>query len=153
MDNDSNTQISTRYRIITLMLLLTSFLTTSSCFAWGYKGHVLIAQIAYDNLTPSVKVKANKMALYVFHNLPAKMQERFNHVYPHTSVFAKVAVLPDYWRNWKLVTIFRKNHTQIPLNLQSYEHEHIASWHYINQPYPRNKICHTIKKTKCDLGN
>lgn len=146
MNNDLKTRKLTRRRIITFMLLLTNFLITSPVFAWGYKGHILIAQIAYDNLTPSVKIKSNKMALYVFDNLSAKMQERLNRVYPHASVFAKVAVLPDYWRNWKLATVFRKNHAQIPLDLQPYEHGHISSWHYINHPYPRNKICHTIKK-------
>lgn len=60
-------------------------------------------------------------------------------------MFAKVAVLPDYWRNWKLDTVFFKNHAKIPPSLQPYQAQRTASWHYINQPYPKT-TCRTIKQ-------
>lgn len=128
--------------------------------AWSFTGHVVIAQIAYANLTPEVRTKADTLASIIFYNLPYSQQEKLNHRYSNTSIFAKVAVLPDLWRNWKLKTIFTKYQASIPINLLLSSNQSTANWHFTNTPYPASscKLMHdeniawALEKVRSDLS-
>lgn len=54
-------------RIKLLILFLLSFFTTS-IFAWNSVGHRLVAQIAYDQLTPQAKMKIDALTDKMFHS-------------------------------------------------------------------------------------
>ena len=49
------------------LILLTLFLTTN-IFAWNSVGHRLVAQIAYDELTPQAKTKVDRLTAVYFHS-------------------------------------------------------------------------------------
>ena len=93
----------------------------------------------------------NTQAQSIFDNLPTKLQQQLNRNYSSVSTFAKVAMLPDYWRNWKLQTVFKRNHANVPSSLLVESQSRTALWHYINQPWP-NQACPTIKKVNVVRG-
>lgn len=115
--------------------------------AWNYTGHVLIAQIAYDNLNPEAKKKADELSLLIFNNLPESQQDKLNKQYSNASTFAKVAILPDVWRKWKVSTLFKKFNALPPLNLFLSLEEPTANWHFIDQAYPAFKNCNTVESS------
>jgi len=130
--------------LLQISILFIGLLFSSTLFAWGFKGHVLVAQIAYNNLTPTAQNKVNRLSTIIFQRLSERWQERLNRNYNDVSNFAKIAVLPDNWRNWKLGTIFQHFDAPIPSSLSDYVYKSTAAWHFINQPFP-NTTCHTIK--------
>lgn len=118
-----------------------------SAMAWNFTGHVVIAQIAYNNLETDNKNKVDFLANKIFFQLSKKQQQKLNNQYNNASTFAKLAVLPDYWRNWKVETIFKKFNAQLPPNLLPYASEKLASWHFKDRPFPSNKFCGNENKT------
>ncbi len=54
-----------------------------SCYAWNALGHMVVANIAYQNLTPSVKTKVDKMSA------------DFAKEYPDVNSFVQMAPWPD----------------------------------------------------------
>ena len=122
---------------ISILILLFPF----QAFAWTYMGHVLIAQIAYDSLTLAEQAKANHLTQSIFFQLPPEQQQSLNARYPTASTFAKVAFLPDTWKNWKMQTLFSHYEAPLPANLVSYAQYPSARWHYIDTPYPEKADC------------
>lgn len=74
----------TRFYKIFLTLSLLAYFQTS--FAWNFIGHAVIAQIAYDNLTPTAKKHVDELVV------------TFAHVYPDSNSFQKMADWPDHVR-------------------------------------------------------
>ena len=105
----------------------------------------MIAQVAYDNLSPPAKQKANRLASLIWHQLPYAEQMKLDKHYPTATTFAKIAMLPDTWRKWHLQTIFRDFSAPVPTNLLRYAFKNTQGWHYINLPYPTTSLCHTIQ--------
>lgn len=130
-------------RNIVIVFLLFLFPTIS--FAWTYTAHVLIAQIAYNNLTPAAKQKAEKLAQDIYVKLPLRQQEQLDTRYATANIFAKVAMLPDVWRKWRLETVFERLDAPLPTNLQPYEDHNTQQWHYITNPYPSGVHCQTVQ--------
>jgi hypothetical protein len=72
-----------------------------SCFAWNFIGHAVIAQIAYDNLTPQAKLHVNNLV------------KTFQHTYPSINSFQKMASWADDIRgdnvqafsNWHFISL------------------------------------------------
>ena len=69
-----------KYRLILFIVLLN---LCSSVFSWNAAGHKVIALIAFDHLTPSVKKQVNKI-----------LAARFHSRYPNGR-FLKAATWPD----------------------------------------------------------
>lgn len=114
-------------------------------FAWGWTGHVVIAQIAYNNLTPAAKLKADNLANIIYEHLPTYEQEKLDRNYSNASTFAKIALLPDVWRKWHLGTIFTANDALPPLSMILYSASSTEAWHFINLPYPASSSCNEIQ--------
>lgn len=123
--------------IIILFLIIFPFAT----YAWNYTGHVIIAQIAYDNLTPSAKQKADILANIIYNNLSSYQQNMLNKYYGSASTFAKIAELPDVWRNDNLLQIFLTNDALPPLHLLVYSLVPSKGLHFLNLPYPQSSHC------------
>jgi len=128
-------------KLLLLILLLSSF----TAFAWNLKGHVLIAQIAYENLNPHVQAEVEDLAGRVFDQLPRHEQRFMNRQFGDVSDFAKVAALPDGWRSLPLKKIYREFHAPLGEVLAPYRNDATENWHYTNSTYP-HKFCHIAKK-------
>lgn len=76
------------------ILLFCSLLFSTPLFAWNAVGHRIVAQIAYDQLTPSVKEKVNTLTAVMFHS-----------PYPEAR-FARAAVWPDKFRHKDTSTFY-----------------------------------------------
>lgn len=107
-------------------------------YSWSETGHVLIAQIAYDQLNAQKKQKADELATLIFHRFKTRQQQILNAQYVNMSTFAKIAALPDAWRKQKLKSIFKRFHAELPPNLMSSSNESTYTWHYIDIPFPAN---------------
>lgn len=110
-------------------------------YAWNFKGHVVIAEIAYVNLLPDTKKKVDELADMIFYQLPYKKQNELNTQYKNVSHFAKLAGIPDSWRKLELRQLFRNFHAQIPKNLLFSFNTSTDSWHFMNLPYPATNYC------------
>lgn len=64
------TPINATFKKALILLSALLLLLPPAAWAWSYRGHVLIAQIAYDNLTPPEQAKANALTLFIFSQLP-----------------------------------------------------------------------------------
>lgn len=124
-----------------IALFSIAFTLPIETFAWSYTGHVLIAQIAYDNLTPSEQVRANSLTQNIFYQLSLSQQQELNTKYYSASSFAKMALLPDVWKNWKLETLFQHYMAPLPQNLSPYAKYSTKTWHYVDNAYPNMQIC------------
>ncbi len=69
------------------LLIFFSILFSTTTFAWNSVGHRLVAQIAYDQLTPEAKAKVDALTAVMFHS-----------PYPDAR-FARAAVWPDQYRH------------------------------------------------------
>ncbi len=123
-----------------IILILFIFLPFTS-YAWNYTGHVIIAQIAYNNLTPSAKQKADILANIIYDHLPSYQQNMLANYYPSASTFAKIAELPDVWRNDNLLQIFLNNGALPPWHLLAYSLVPSKGLHFANLPYPQTSQC------------
>lgn len=66
------------YKILFIFLLF----ITQVCFAWDGTGHRLIAQIAYDRLTPSAQAKVDQMTGLLDENYPAPSRFLYASTWP-----------------------------------------------------------------------
>lgn len=95
-----------------------------SAFAWNDFGHMAIARLAYAQLSPAAKAKAD--AILKAHPQYALLSEnRPLEVDQNLWVFMRAATWPDMLRD-------RKN----PLN----KTEHHGPWHYVNYPINRDGV-------------
>lgn len=131
-------------RIMVIITALVGLLITMPLFAWGFKEHVLVAEMAYENLSPHSKTEINRLSSIIYDHLSKRKKDRLNRYYKNVSPYAKIAVLPDGWRRWKLKTIFHHFGAPIPASLESLQYKRTGNWHFINQPFP-NTSCHTVK--------
>jgi hypothetical protein len=65
--------------------------------AWNALGHMVVADIAYLNLKPEVREKANKLVSYLHHE------------YPKTNSFVDISTWPDLIR-WQKIEMFTHWH-------------------------------------------
>lgn len=124
--------------ILTLIFML-GFATTS--YGWCQEGHILIAQIAYDQLSVDKQKKADALAQNIFQMLSEKQKSELTSKYPTTVTFAKLAALPDQWNMSNIETIFLRFNALVPMSLLSSRGESPATWHYIDTPFPQNLGC------------
>lgn len=79
-----------RYRI--LFIFVSTFFLPFVAFSWNTLTHKVIANIAYQNLTPSVKEKVDNLVGY------------FHQQYPEMGTFLDIAYWPDALRSQKIET-------------------------------------------------
>lgn len=128
-------------KIILFFLLIFSF----GALSWNLKGHVLVAQMAYENLNPTVRFQVNQLAKRVFSQLPYQQQRFMNRQFGDVSTFAKVASLPDGWRSLPLEKVYRKFNAPLDNVLSPFAEDNTSSWHFINKAYP-HRYCKLVRK-------
>jgi len=130
-------------RYIHLLILPLFFLLSFplKSYSWSQSGHILIAQIAYDQLSSDKQKKVNDLAQIIFSELSEQQQAELNSKYPAAVVFAKVAAQPDQWNGISLGAVFLRFHALVPMNLLPLRDGSTATWHYIDTPFPQNMGC------------
>lgn len=123
------------YRIIAVLFLITS---TPIAWAWNAKGHVLVSQIAFDNLSLTAKEKVNKYAEFIIGQLPDYMEQQLEHSYKGATLFAKLSPLPDTWRGMTIEKIFQRFNAPLPNALKSHRDDTTDTWHYEDRYYPQS---------------
>lgn len=71
-------------KIITIIIVLFLSFLPLTTYAWNTMGHRIIAQIAYDNLTPQAKLKSEELINYLAN------------AYPYSSSFQMASAWPDF---------------------------------------------------------
>lgn len=122
-----------------LKVVLTCLLLgiSQQVFAWGFRGHILVAQVAYDTLTTKQKIIANEYTEIIYKQLPKKLRRQLQSNSPGATHFAQIAVLPDLWRDLSLQDIFNQFDASLPNTLKPYANQTTESWHFINLPVKR----------------
>lgn len=128
------------------------FLVTQAS-AWNYGAHVLVGQIAFDQLSPRVQEKLGEPVKALWAHLPEESVAEMNKFYPdpQISLFAKTLVLAD---QFKMLAVFKRRtleKTLIVLNIvppkwfKPYLQERTNAWHFFNMPVSRGAAlfqCH-----------
>lgn len=94
------TKILTKMSAV-LFLCLMSF----SCFAWNALGHMVIANIAYANLTPTAKTKVDSIVT------------SFSHEYPDIQNFEQLADWPDSLHSQRIEFYTHWHYIDNPISL------------------------------------
>jgi hypothetical protein len=76
------------------IIFISILLSSSSAYAWNAVGHRVIAEIAYEQLTPQVKTKVDALTAVMFHS-----------PYPQAR-FMRAAIWPDKYRFKNKSTFF-----------------------------------------------
>lgn len=109
--------------------------------AWNLEGHALVAQVAYENLSPVAQATADQLANRIFAQLPLVDQQFLSRRLPDLSPYARVAALPDVWSSLTLQQLFAGFHAPLPAVLQPYAQDTTAGWHFMDKPYRSNRYC------------
>lgn len=117
----------------------------NSTLAWGFRGHILVAEIAYKSLSQQDKQHVNQYANIIYQHLPNKIKKRFSYSYPNVSTFSLLAPLPDTWRSMTLQDIFNRFDAPLPTVLKPYRYQTTKQWHFINHSYG-NFNCNYMNK-------
>jgi len=93
----------TAYRSFLLMLMITFFLPITS-FAWNAQGHMVVTQIAYEQLNATAKQKVDDLVYY------------FAKEYPSTPTLLHMSVWPDAIRSQKIDIFARWHYIDVPFS-------------------------------------
>lgn len=117
------------------------FLVSLFCvnaFSWGYQGHALIGEIAYEALQPSQQKCLSLYSEVFYAQLSKKFQEKLHPYYRNAEIFAVLNTLPDAWRDKTLDKLFHQFGAVIPPVLEPYRDETTKNWHFFDKSYPKN---------------
>lgn len=109
--------------------------------AWNLEGHALVAEIAYDQLSPVAQAQMDQLANRVFVQLPLADQQFLNRRLPGLSSYARVAALPDTWSDLTIQQLFARFHAPLVMALQPYARDTTAGWHFMDRAYGSKRYC------------
>ncbi|WEM40948.1 S1/P1 nuclease [Photobacterium sp. DA100] len=115
-------------------------LAPTSALAWNYQGHITVAEIAYQNLEPAVKVQVDELAHKAYQSMPHDVQQKMDS-FEGASQFAKMAMVPDLIRKTPAEQVWQQMGETIPATLNQWDEKETGAWHYINQTYPASSQC------------
>ncbi len=90
-------------KLITMILAIITFFLFSSAFAWNTLGHMVVANIAYQYLTPKVREQT------------AILLTAFQQEYPQTN-FSQLAAWPDFLRAQKIEIFSHWHYINLPFS-------------------------------------
>lgn len=111
---------------------------STPALAWNANGHLLISELAYEQLTPIAQKKVNQLSETLFKQLPFATQYQLNEKYPNLSKFAQLSILPDQFRKQSLKSLFEQYQGKLPASLENIALEDTHHWHFTNQTYPNS---------------
>jgi len=130
-----------KIKFLSVFILLIFF---HSSWAWILRGHALVAEIAYENLTLKAQQEAESYADRIIAYLSYNQQRQLKSTYRHTNNFVRVSGLPDLWRDLSLKEVFERFDAPLPSPLEPYANDSTDAWHFIDQPYSHR--CPELRK-------
>lgn len=100
LENNYMNRIVSSFAAI-LIFTLTPF---TSLFAWNALGHMVIANVAYQNLKPAVRQKVDNLTTY------------FQKEYPETNAFVEISYWPDAIRSQKIESFTHWHYINYPFS-------------------------------------
>lgn len=95
-------------KIIIIVIAVVALFTHPAVYAWGYVGHMVVANIAYNELNPKARQEVERLI------------KVFNTFYPKSSSFVSAAI----WADW-----IKQN------NLHTFDHWHYINLPYTQSNY------------------
>lgn len=109
--------------------------------SWSSPNHAVIAQIAYDNLSPKDQKTVDQLAQNFFDQLPEYLQRSVQKRFKNASLFAALSTMPDYteMRHIPLHETYRQHNAKIPDNLLELKDRTTSHWHFTNESDDKGK--------------
>ena len=132
-------------------LLLPTGLFSLPANAWNFTGHVVIGEIAYQNLTPAARKQVDFLTDTAYIALPSKIQRVMdsNH---NVSAFAELSIVPDMIRKDPAQRVWKMMGETIPASLNQWDEKTTGPWHYINYTYPSSSDCDFIREPNIEMA-
>jgi hypothetical protein len=115
---------------VSVLLLL----TTSQSAAHTVQGHIVISEIAMEQLTTQEKEYFNAISKQLLVQLDEKHQNPTLKKYKSASDTALISRFPDDIKKWNLNTLYKKYGSNSPSIYKQYLNNNTANWHYIATP-------------------
>lgn len=103
--------------------------------SWSGEGHVLIVDLAVENLSPAKARELETIARQLERSFDTDRRLYLLNTYRNASDLAKISIFPDRIRGASLGELFEQRGLAIPLPLAQYANADTSQWHYTNQPY------------------
>lgn len=106
----------------------------NQCRAWSEAGHIVIAELAQQNLPGETRNRLREYASVLLAGAPEN-REAWLRRYPGYSVVSYTAAWPDTIRGFTLEELFQHYGTKVPPELARYRDKTTNNWHYTNRWY------------------
>jgi hypothetical protein len=125
-----------------IMLAIITFLFLTDAFAWNQQGHWVVAQIAYDQLSPA----AREWVLTLTHQIVASDNTLHYQKEMRTeNDFILTSSWPDYWRKLTVAQLWRRYHVK-ETHYFMRQREQSNQWHYDQLNRPDSIKCQRLQK-------
>lgn len=131
-----------------LFCLILSLSLSSLAYAWNSDGHVLIADLAVDHLSPAKVRELESIARKLETTFDTDRRLYLLNTYRTASDLAKIAIFADRVRDVPLAELFARWDLDVPEPLAAYSSESTTSWHYKNQAFYSG----ADEAPRCDLS-
>lgn len=118
-----------------LLFLLLSSVLCSQAFSWNTDGHILIVDLAVDNLNAEQTRNFERISRRLENTFSTEDRLFLLRNYDSSSDLAKIAAFPDRVRNQSLKEVFANWQLEVPAPLAHLAEQNTANWHYKNHPY------------------
>ncbi len=118
-----------------LFCLLLSLSLSSTALSWNSDGHVLIVDLAVDNLSPAKTRELEHIARKLETTFETDRRLYLLNTYRTASDIAKIAIFADRVRDIPLVDLFAQWDLSVPEPLAAYATENTSNWHYKTQAF------------------
>ncbi|MCW5589832.1 MAG: hypothetical protein KIT27_09245 [Legionellales bacterium] len=132
-------------RYYLLMVLFSCIFSINFCYAWSERAYVIVTQMALNQLSKPDQLRYEHMAKLIEINLPLKQRNYLKQHFKTASLFARLSVLPSFWKMQPLGEVYQQLNGTLPSSLTKYKEQDTQNWHAINFPYPNLPQCNSIK--------
>jgi hypothetical protein len=132
-----------------IICMLFCLFLSSAAMSWTAEGHVLISDLAVDNLSPAKSRELERIARTLETTFEIDRRLYLLNTYRNASDLAKIAAFPDRIRDLTLSELFSQWQLQVPEPLAHLAASDTRAWHYKNQPYYTG----ADEAPQCDLSS
>lgn len=138
-------KVMSRFRLFLLSSIFVLFSPTS--LAWNTYGHLLVVELALDEIAPQKKRELDALAYSLVRQMESQKRLYLMRTFEGTSSVAHLATFPDEWRDLKLQELYDEYDQSMPISLAKYAESKTAHWHYINQVFTEDAVA-----ASCSVG-
>lgn len=108
---------------------------SSTALSWTTDGHILVADVAMDGLSPAETRELERIARNLEKTFETDRRLYLLKTYGEASDLAKIAAFPDRIRDVPLRDLFARWELQVPEPLMHLADSDTSDWHYKNRAY------------------